>query len=165
VVAFNVNSHPRLEVVDLGDRFRVVEAPSCGWAVQSDASVTTEQAVVISDGVMENDQLRVRWDKRGLLTSIWDKEAGREVLAPGAGGNLLQLHDDNPKQWDAWDIDLDYLKKEPVDLVELSAQQVEVPGGLRGAVRFTREFGRSRFTQRMVLDAGSRVLRFECDVD
>jgi len=165
VVAFNVNSHPRLEVVDLGDRLRVVEAPACGWAVQSDASVTKEQAVVVSDAVMQNDQLRVRWDKRGLLTSIWDKEAGREVLAPGAGGNLLQLHDDNPKQWDAWDIDLDYLKKEPVDLVELSAQQVEVPGGLRGAVRFTREFGHSRFTQRMVLDAGSRVLRFECDVD
>ena len=165
VVAFNVNSHPRLEVVDLGDRFRVVEAPACGWAVQSDASVTKEQTVVVADGVMENDKLRVRWDKRGLLTSIWDKEAGREVLAPGASGNLLQLHDDNPRQWDAWDIDLDYLNKEPLDLVELSAQQVEVPGGLRGAVRFTREFGHSRFTQRMVLDAGSRVLRFECDVD
>ncbi len=32
-------------------------------------------------------------------------------------------------------------------------------------MRFTREFGHPRFTQRMVLDAGSRVLRFECDVD
>ncbi len=165
VVVFNVNSHPRLEVVDLGDRLRLVETPACGWAVQSDASVTREQAVVVADGVMENDKLLVRWDKRGLLTSIWDKEAGREVLAPGASGNVLQLHDDNPKQWDAWDIDIDYLKREPVNLVELSAQQVEVPGGLRGAVRFTREFGRSRFSQRMVLDAGSRVLRFECDVD
>ncbi|HSS95022.1 MAG TPA: glycoside hydrolase family 38 C-terminal domain-containing protein, partial [Candidatus Dormibacteraeota bacterium] len=55
--------------------------------------------------------------------------------------------------------------KHSVDLVELARQQVEVAGGLRGAVRFTRQFGRSRFTQRMVLDAGSRVLRFECDVD
>jgi alpha-mannosidase len=81
-----------------------------------------------------------------------------------AKGNLLQLHDDNPAKWDAWDIDLDYLKS-TTDITELASQQIEQPGGLRGAVRFTREFGASRFSQRMVLDADSRVLRFDCDVD
>jgi alpha-mannosidase len=164
LIVFNVNSHPRREVVELGDRFRVVEAPACGWAAQDGAFVTQQQTVVVADGQMENDLLRVRWDLHGLLTSIWDKEAQREVLAPGSRANLLQLHDDNPARWDAWDIDSEYMKHR-VDLVELSRQQVEVPGGLRGAVRFTREFGGSRFSQRMVLDAGSRVLRFECDVD
>jgi alpha-mannosidase len=164
LVVFNVNSHPRREVVDLGDRFQVVEAPPCGWAVQDGATVSQEQTVVVSDDQMENDLLRVRWDDHGLLTSIWDKEARREVLATGSRGNLLQLHDDNPSRWDAWDIDIDYMKHR-VDLVELSRQDVEVPGGLRGAVRFTRQFGGSRFSQRMVLDSGSRVLRFECDID
>jgi alpha-mannosidase len=163
LAVFNVNSHARREVIDLGDRLRVVEAPSCGWAVQDAASVRSEQQVVVSDGMMENDLLRVRWDERGLLTSIWDKEAAREVLAEGVRGNVLQLHDDNPARWDAWDVDIDY-RKSAVDLTELSAQQVEQPGGLRGAVRFTREFGASRLSQRMVLDAGSRVLRFETDV-
>jgi alpha-mannosidase len=161
---FNVNSHPRREVVDLGDRFRVVEAPACGWAVHDEAAATEQKTVTVSDGAMENDHLRVRWDEQGLLTSIWDKEAQREVLAPGSRGNLLQLHDDNPANFDAWDIDSSYMK-EHVDLVDLSSQQAEMTGGLRGAVRFTREFGRSRFSQRMVLDAGSRVLRFECEVD
>ncbi|HSS94158.1 MAG TPA: glycoside hydrolase family 38 C-terminal domain-containing protein, partial [Candidatus Dormibacteraeota bacterium] len=103
LVVFNVNSHPRREVVDLGDRLRIVEAPACGWAVQESASVTREQMVVVSDDAMENDLLRVRWDERGLLTSIWDKESGVEVLAPSSRGNLLQLHEDNPKRWDAWD--------------------------------------------------------------
>jgi alpha-mannosidase len=162
LAVFNVNSHSRREVVDLGDRLRVVEAPPCGWAIHSDAHVTRDQLVEISDGVMQNNLLRVEWDERGLLTSIWDKEVQREVL--GGPGNVLQLHDDNPKKWDAWDIDLDYLKSKS-DIAQLSSQQVEQPGGLRGAVRFTREFGASRFSQRMVLDADSRVLRFECDVD
>jgi alpha-mannosidase len=106
----------------------------------------------------------VQWDERGLLTSIWDKVAAREVLATARLGNLLQLHDDNPARWDAWDLDIEYLEHK-VDLVELSGQQVEISGGLRGAVRFIREFGRSHFSQLMVLDAGSRVIRFECDVD
>ena len=159
---FNVNSHPRLEVVDLSDRLRVVEAPACGWAIQSDAHVTRDQLVEVSDRAMENSLLRAEWDERGLLTSIWDKETGREVLS--GVGNLLQLHDDQPARWDAWDIDVQYLNSR-ADITELAAQQIEQPGGLRGAVRFTREFGASRFSQRMVLDAGSRLLRFECDVD
>ena len=165
VVVFNVNSHPRREVVDFGGRLRMVEAPACGWASQqSEGSLAPEQAVLVSDRAMENELLRVQWDERGLLTSIWDKVAAREVLAPGQVGNLLQLHDDNPARWDAWDLDIEYLKHR-VDLVEPTQQQGEISGGLRGAVRFIREFGRSRFSQLMVLDAGSRVIRFECDVD
>ena len=164
LTVFNANSHGRREVVDLGDRLRVVEAPSCGWAVQGGASVSSDQQVVVRERAMENDKLRVQWDDEGLLTSIWDKEAAREVLAPGTRGNLLQLHDDNPKRWDAWDIDIDY-RNAAMDLTQLSTSQPVNPTGLRGAVRFTREFGRSRFTQLMILDAASRVLRFECHVD
>jgi alpha-mannosidase len=165
VVVFNVNSHPRREVVDVGGRLQMVEAPACGWAsLHSAASLAPEQAVLVSDRAMENGLLRLQWDERGLLTSIWDKVAAREVLATGQLGNLLQLHDDNPARWDAWDLDIEYLEHK-VDLVELSGQQVEISGGLRGAVRFIREFGRSHLSQLMVLDAGSRVIRFECDVD
>jgi len=43
LVVFNVNSHARREIVDLGDRFRVVEAPPCGWATQDSAFVIREQ--------------------------------------------------------------------------------------------------------------------------
>jgi alpha-mannosidase len=159
---FNANSHPRREVIDLGDRLRVVEAPPCGWAVQSNAHVTRDDLVEVSDGVMQNNLLRVEWDGRGVLTSIWDKEAQREVLS--GKGNLLQLHDDNPAKWDAWDIDVDYLKSK-TDIEQLSSQHIENPTDLRGAVRFIREFGASHFVQRMILDANSRVLRFECIID
>src|SRR5436309_5182677 len=38
-------------------------------------------------------------------------------------------------------------------------------GPLRAVVRFAREFGSSKLDQRMVLDGGSRVLRFETEVD
>jgi len=119
-------------------------------------------SVQVSDRWMENAALRVEWDEHGLLTSIWDKVARREVLS--GPGNLLQLHDDNPALHDAWDLDLDYLNTK-TDITQLESQRVESPGGPRGAVMFTREFGRSRFTQLMVLDAESRILRFECDID
>jgi alpha-mannosidase len=162
---FNVNSHARREVVEVDGRTAMVEAPSCGWAV-CDAATPGDpnHAVTLSGRVMENELLRVEWDEQGLLTSIWDKEVGRQVLGGGARGNLLQLHHDDPANWDAWDIDLSY-RDSVTDLLELAAQEVELTGPLRASVRFTRRFGGSTLWQRMVLDAGSRVLRFETDVD
>jgi alpha-mannosidase len=144
-----------------GDRFAVFNstshsragAPPNGWAVH--ASPPKPAPVSITSGRMENDILRIEWDQAGLLTSIWDKEVGREVLR--ARGNLFQLHDDNPARWDAWDLDLSYLDSVQ-DLIDLEALHLDQDG-----VRVVRRFGESQLWQRMVLDG--RVLRFETQVN
>jgi alpha-mannosidase len=79
-------------------------------------------------------------------------------------GNALFLHDDNPKNWDAWDVDADY-RTSYVQVSELVSATVEMEGPLRAVVRFTRKFGSSTLEQRMVCDADSRVLRFETEID
>jgi len=163
VAVFNVTSHARHEIVEVDGEPVFVESPPCGWAVQGRVREAAG-GVSVAGRVMENGLLRVAWDEQGLLTSVWDKEAKREVLAAQCRGNLLQLHLDNPARWDAWDIDIDY-RKSATDLTELASEQVELNGPLRAAVRFTRKVGGSRLEQRMVLDARSRVLRFETDVD
>ncbi len=109
---------------------------------------------------MENELLRVEWDDRAVLTSIWDKQAQREVLS--GRGNLLQLHDDNPRKWDAWDLDPAY-RDSCVELTDLD--QIHMQSGLRGGIAFLRRFGRSLLRQAISLDAGSRLLRFETEVD
>ena len=164
LVVFNPNSHARREVVEVDGRPRWIDAPSCGWRSVDHPAVPQVEPVSISGRVMQNGLLRVTWDEEGLLTSIYDKEAGREVLTAGARGNLLQLHEDNPKNWDAWDVDADY-RLHAVDITALATAKVEAEGPLRAAVRFVREFGASKLEQRMVLDAGSRVLRFETEAD
>jgi alpha-mannosidase len=155
LVAFNSTSHRRSELVMLGFEFERIEAPPCGWATV-DVPRSREPEVYVTDHSMENELLRVEWDERGVLTSIWDKEVGREVLS--GPGNLLQLHDDNPRNWDAWDLDAEYRDS----FVEVTAiEQVHRRGGLRGQLGFGRRFGESVLFQTMSLDAGSRVIRFE----
>ncbi len=158
LVAFNPTSHPRSEVVSLDDEYARIEAPACGWAVLAPRSNQPE--VSVTDHSMENELLRVEWDDRAVLTSIWDKEVGREVL--GGPGNLLQLHDDNPRNHDAWDLDADYRDS----FTEVTAiEKVQHRGGLRGVLAFGRTFGESWLFQVMTLDVGSRVLRFETVVE
>jgi len=158
VTVFNPSSHVRREVIHAGG-FRMVEAPPCGWAVQSRSSEVDE--VSITGRSMENALLRVEWNDAGLLSSIWDKQSEREVLS--GPGNLLQLHDDHPARWDAWDLDATY-RDHVVDITDLRRIQIEAAGPLRAILGTTRMFGGSLVRQRMTLDAGSRVLRFETHV-
>jgi alpha-mannosidase len=158
LVAFNSTSHPRTEVVSLNGEYTRIEAPPCGWSAVIPRS--SEPEVAVTDFSMENELLRVEWDDRAVLTSIWDKEERREVLS--GSGNLLQLHDDNPARWDAWDLDPDHRNS----FTELTGvEEMQWRGGLRGLLSFGRRFGGSWLFQTMSLDAGSRVLRFETFVD
>ncbi|MEJ2678837.1 MAG: glycoside hydrolase family 38 C-terminal domain-containing protein, partial [Gemmatimonadota bacterium] len=56
--------------------------------------------------VLENRFLRVEIDPAtGEIARMLDKRDGREVLADSAHGNVLMTMPDNPKNWDAWNID------------------------------------------------------------
>ncbi|MGH9115911.1 MAG: alpha-mannosidase, partial [Acidimicrobiales bacterium] len=138
LVAFNAASHDRLEVIDLDGRLLMVSVPACGWAtVTPGETATSTPAVEVGDNWMRNEHLEVAWDGDGLLASVRDLDAGREVLSPGTRGNVLELHEDRPAQFDAWDIDRSALD-DFTELTDLESSEVVEQGGLRGAVRFVR---------------------------
>ena len=90
-------------------------------AVDADAGDIPAAPTVAAEGngwVLDNGLVRARVDARGLLTSVVDAVSGREALAPGTLGNLLQLHADTPVRFDAWDID-SYYRRCVTDLAGL----------------------------------------------
>ena len=109
VVVFNAAAHDRTGLLEIdGEAVALVDVPACGYAVHDLASPLPERATpALSAGTdhLENERLRVALDGDGLLTSVFDKLAGREVLAPGARANVFQLHPDRPNFFDAWDVD------------------------------------------------------------
>ncbi|HET9772650.1 MAG TPA: glycoside hydrolase family 38 C-terminal domain-containing protein, partial [Acidimicrobiia bacterium] len=113
--------------------------------------------------------LLLEWDDDGRLTRVFDVDHDRDVLPAGGFGNLFQLHEDRPRDYDAWDVDRDYLDHVTDLAGDALAGPVEVEvvetGGLRGAVRFRRSFGASVIDQTMVLEAGSRRVDFVTEVD
>ncbi|MGP5919131.1 alpha-mannosidase [Brachybacterium alimentarium] len=99
---------------------------------------SAEGVVVIRAGdtiSVENAALRAEIDATGAITSLVDRVSGRESIAPGARGALLQLHRDTPNAWDAWDID-EFYRHVVRDLDEPTSVEVSEEGaGVR--VRFT----------------------------
>ncbi|MCD9141199.1 alpha-mannosidase [Streptomyces albireticuli] len=110
--------------------------------------------------VLDNGLLRAEVDGRGLVVSVYDHTAERETVAPGAAANLLQLHQDFPNMWDAWDVDLFY-RNTVTDLTDVETLELTA----EGAVRVVRAFGASRVEQLLSLPGGARRLDVETEVD
>ncbi len=147
-VAFNAAPHGRCDV----PAFAATPVPLTESAPAS--------AVTPADGgyVLDNGLLRVTVDGRGLLTSVLDLEAGREVLAGPA--NLLQLHQDLPNQWDAWDVD-EFYRNTVTDLVEVDELSAAGPS----TVRVARTFGDSHVVQEIALEPGAKRVDVTTEVD
>lgn len=114
--------------------------------------------------VLRNDHLSVTIDADGLIPSLRDVLADRELIPAGSRGNLLQLHRDTPTKWDAWDIDEHHRRTvtnlTTADTVEVSVESDELVG-----VRVVRTVGRSRIEQHLTLRAGSPALDVRLVID
>jgi alpha-mannosidase len=95
----------------------------------------------------------------GLITSAVDLATGRDAIAPGQEANLLQLHQDFPNMWDAWDVDRFY-RNRVTDLREVESLEFG-----DNSVTIVRAFSKSRVTQTLTLAPGSRVLRIDQTTD
>jgi alpha-mannosidase len=108
--------------------------------------------------VLANGSIRVVVDGRGLLTSVRDLTANRELLAPDAPANLLQLFRDTPTLWDAWDVDARD-RRRGRDLVEVTSLAVQAGP----AVRIVRSTGPSTIVQEMSLRGPAIEILTEVD--
>ncbi|MBN2316061.1 MAG: alpha-mannosidase, partial [Sedimentisphaerales bacterium] len=117
-----------------------------------------------SSDILENDHLRVRLNKAGDITSLYDKTNDREVLSEGALANEFQAFEDRPIEWDAWDIDMFYDDKMWTAEPAKSIRVVET-GPLRATIEVKRRILNSEYTQRIRLNHNSRQLDIETDMD
>lgn len=141
---------------------------------ESKSDIPTVSAIESEPGVFElkNDRLRITVEG-GALTSVWDYQAKREVLANGKKGNQLVMFDDQPLSFPAWDTELYSLDSRK----ELSPGKVKIlqNGPLRAALEVEHQISsKSRIRTTISLDACEKknqdvpctsYIVFECEVD
>ncbi len=140
-----------------------VEAPTCGFgsiAEPADAVTVTETQHGV---VLANGSLRAELGRDGRLRSLVELGSGREAMA--GDGNLFQIYDDRPTEYDAWDVDPFHLETVR-DCPPAESCTVTVAGGLRGEVAFEQRVGRASTVHQSVrLEAGSGRLEFHCQAE
>lgn len=122
------------------------------------------QTLRATDRSLENEHYRLELNDNGHMVRLLDKANAREVLAPGRRGNVLQLFEDKPLAFDAWDVD-PYYQETLREVTELRECAVEENGPVRAVLRLRWAFGSSEVVQRIVLRAGERRIDFRTHVD
>jgi len=159
LAAINLTSFPRDEHVSVDGRwFRAVVEPYATAAVDA---ADGPFGLGAAGQMMTNGLLTLRFDGNGEIVSCTD---ARGLEHAGRGLNRLVVHRD-PYQWpfDAWDIDQRYANRRSRRL-RLVASETHLDGPT--VVRTQTLRGpRVEVVQRIVLEAGSELVRFETKVD
>jgi alpha-mannosidase len=157
--------------------FGVKGLPSIGYSLfelrkKKPAAPTT--SVLVAQNSLENEFFRITVDPdSGWIKSIIDKKNNKEVLA--GYGNRLQLLEDKPAQWDAWNIGWTGVEHS----TQLRSIEIGEQGPFKVSLRIKRDmlgpafkrdypaegFPSSFFTQEIILYAGSDRIDFKTDVD
>jgi alpha-mannosidase len=153
----------RREVICTPDGLAVAQAPACGIGRLVEAREAV-RVVEEADGfVLDNGRLRAVLGRDGALRSLVELASGREAMA--APGNVLELYEDRPTDFEAWDLDPFHLETR-ADCAAASRADVTVAEPLRAEVTLERAVGRSsRMRQTVRLDAESARLEFHCAID
>jgi alpha-mannosidase len=151
---------PRREVARApGGALVLAETPPCGAGrvvEPAPGEMVTLERTPGGGAVIENAHLRATLTAGGALASLVHRASGRETLA--APGNRLELYEDRPVDWDAWDIDPFHLETR-ADCAPADGIAAATAATLRAEVAFERAVGeRSRLRQVFRLDAGARRL-------
>ncbi len=106
--------------------------------------------LIIEKTYMENRYFKISFNEKAEIISLFDKVAEREIIVKGGRGNVLQVFEDKPQNWDSWDIDPYYIYKMwEVD----TASNIEIveTGPIRGAISVEKKFLDSTIKQKICI--------------
>lgn len=152
-----------------------VEAiPSMGvkylYVTEKDKETTSEYGNEIcensEDGslTLDTEYYHMKFNAFGQIEELYDKENDCAVLSPAACGNVLQIFEDKPMNFDAWDIDIFYYQKMQ-EITNLTERKIVENGWLRTVVRQSYTYHKSCITQDIILYKNDRRIDFKTHVD
>jgi alpha-mannosidase len=114
-------------------------------------------------GSIETAHYRIDWNSSGQLTHIYDKDSQRKVIPSGKCANVLQIFEDKPRCFDAWELESTFELKEE-DVTSLRSVKVE-KDAIGTEVSFEWAYHKSMITQTMCVYEDSRRIDFKTTVD
>ena len=140
-----------------GQTYYVEDVPAHGWKVIPAQPVDMD--VIVTEKSLENDMIKVTFNDKYHIVSVYDKATQREVIAAGEEANRLEIFEDYPREYDAWEI-TDYYKQKM-----WIADDVQNVTLLPEGIRVERRYQNSVITQDILLRKGSKRVDFVTTVD
>ncbi|WMJ24077.1 alpha-mannosidase [Paludicola sp. MB14-C6] len=140
--------------------------PAKGYAVFTPVTeaVAVDERISVDGNEIDTPFYHITLDDACQFTSLFDKDANREVLKVGENGNVLRVYEDKPIYYDNWDIDIYYNQKSWV-VDDVISMEWEENNSVRAVLKVVYKFLDSTITQRVIFYTNSRRIDFDTTVD
>lgn len=158
IFVYNPTSYEISDFVEVdGKTYYAQSIPPHGWKVIE----ANEEAnnITVEEKLIENDVIRVSFNDKYHIISVYDKTEGREVITPGCEANVFEVFEDYPHNYDAWEINSYYKHKKWI------ADDVSGVTVLNDGIRIKRKYMKSEITQDIKLRHGSKRIDFVTTVN
>lgn len=161
-LVYNPNAFTASGTVNVNGKCAYVsDIPSMGYKVVK--TVSDAAKITVGENGMENKFFRIELNEKGELKSVFDKRNGREVVKPDEAANRLEVFEDFPKFYDAWEIS-PYYKSKMWTVDELVSKEI-VYDGARTGIKTVKRFLQSTICQTMYLYSDIDRIDFDTVID
>lgn len=163
VLVYNPNPFESDGCVNIDGKYIYAgKVPSLGWTVIN-PDETVNDVPRVSGNIAENNLVRIEIDSGGELVSVYDKEADREAIADGMSANRLEVYEDYPNVYDAWELCSYYKQKMWTvdDVLSIEAYNA----GVRAGFIVKKKYCTSTIEQKILLSPNSKRIDFETEID
>ncbi len=140
-----------------------VSIPAFGYRTYyiKDEESNFESKVSVGDYFLENEFIRVEFEKgTGYISSIYDKKEQKQLLS-GKGAIPIVINED---EHDTWSHDKNYFDKRVGEFSNVDIKVIE-EGPLRATIKVINRYNNSTLTQKFSLSADSNKLEIDAKVD
>jgi len=162
IFVYNPNSFICSGLIDYGGKKVFVgNVPSFGYKVFQPE--LKESKIKVSEKMMENSYYRILFDDKGNIVSLYDKVYSREIVKKDKKLNEMQVFEDFPRDYDAWEISIYY--KQKMWIIDSVVDINIVNEGARAGLKITKAFLDSLVTQTIYIYENIRNIDFETTIE
>ncbi len=134
--------------------------------VQDEKATKTSILMADKDGyrAFSNQWYDVVFDDAMTLTRLYDKVNNCEILKEGGRGNVLQLFEDRPSDFENWNIDYSF-KDKIYEIDDVTDVKVTVDNSIKTTILIYRTYGESTIEQRIHFYKAHQRIDFETTAD
>ena len=162
ILVYNANSFEITDYVEYNGQYIYAEnIPAMGWKVIEGREETL--SVIVNKNTLENDFFKISFDGNGNIVSIIDKKNNREVVKENRIMNAIEVYENIPYCYDAWEIS-EYYKNKCMTLSDKDDITV-IKGSNFAEIKVSRKFSKSALVQTTRLYNNSDRIDFRLDID